>query len=65
MEKLATGGFSSKKGLFIETDGELYGSFGNEKLLPYQSFLILEEAQKAVEKQKGNIKVNIGGKENP
>lgn len=68
MEKFETGGFPSEKGLFIQTDGELYGSFGYKKLFPYQPLPILGEVRKAVEKSllKQNVDVEVQyGKENP
>lgn len=67
MEKFETGGFPTGKGLFIQTDGELYGSFGDKKLFPYQSLPIFGEVRKAVEKsllkQNGGITAQYG-KEN-
>lgn len=50
MEKFETGGFPSEKGLFMQTDGELYGSLGDKKSIPHQPLQILEEVRKAVEK---------------
>lgn len=67
MEKFETGGFPTGKGLFIQTDGELYGSFGDKKLFPYQSLPIFGEVRKAVEKsllkQNGGV-TEKHGKEN-
>lgn len=50
MEKFETGGFPSEKGLFIQTDVELYGSLGDKKSIPHQPLQILGELRKAVEK---------------
>lgn len=67
MKKFETGGFPIEKGLFIQTDGELYGSLGDKKSIPYQAFPILGEVRRAVEKslliQNVDIEVQYG-KEN-
>lgn len=61
MEKFETGGFPSGKGLFMQTDGELYGSLCDKKSIPHQPLQILGELRKAVEKslliQNGNVTV--------
>lgn len=61
VKKFETGGFPIEKGLFIQTDGELYGSLGDKKSIPYQAFPILGEIRKAAEKsllkQNGNVTV--------
>ncbi len=50
MEKFETGGFPIEKGLFIQTDVELYGSFGDKKSIPHQPLQILQEVRKVAEK---------------
>lgn len=67
MKKFETGGFPGGKGLFMQTDGELYGSLGDKKSIPYQPLPILGEVRKAVEKsllkQNGDVTEQYG-KEN-
>ena len=67
VKKFETGGFPSEKGLFIQADGELYGSLGNKKSIPHQLFPIFGEVRKAVEKSllKQNVDIEVQyGKEN-